>query len=353
MPRFISTTVLKRDVFSETHKGYCEDAPDVAVIRRIVSAAPWWSKPVAWRLARQEIRGLEAVKGIPGTPTILKTDKDGLYRLWADGTPLHLARPQDAFWYKDARRLLHAMRRVGITHNDIAKPQNWLVLPDGSAGVIDFQLAKLHKRRGRLYRIMAYEDRRHLIKQKRSFAPHLLTPAERRILARRSLPSRIWLMTGKKLYNAVTRGIFNWSDGEGTGDRIDLEGPAIIAALKRHPAVTDVALAVYPFPRKGTGLYAFAEAPDGVNADDLAALQGSHVKKGGADLIQPVARLPRHADGTPRDDILRLIAMNQMTELDALVAGDPDMAAIAADIAAGRLNFTDRRLSKLEARAGA
>lgn len=348
MPDFISTTVLKRDVFSETHKGHFSDAPDVAVIRRIVSAAPWWSKPVAWWLAKKEIRGLEAVKGIPGTPTILKTDKDGLYRLWADGTPLHLARPQDAFWYSDARRLLQAMRRVGVTHNDIAKPQNWLVLPDGSAGVIDFQLAKVHKRRGRIFRTMAYEDRRHLIKQKRAFAPHLLTSAEKRVLARRSLPSRIWLATGKKLYNWVTRGIFNWSDGEGTGDRIDLEGPAIIAAMKRHPAVTDVALAVYPFPRKGTGLYAFAEAPDGVNADDLAALQGSHVEKGGADLIQPVKRLPRHGDGSPRDDILRLIAMNQMTELDALVEGDAGTAAIAAEIAAGRLNFTDRRISAME-----
>ena len=126
------------------------------------------------------------------------------------------------------------------------------------------------------------------------------------------------------------------------------KGPAIIAAMKRHPAVIDVALAVYPFPRKGTGLYAFAEAPDGVNADDLAALQGSHVAKGGADLIQPVKRLPRHGDGSPRDDILRLIAMNQMTELDALVDGDAETAAIAAEIVAGRLNFTDRRISAME-----
>lgn len=348
MADFISTAILKRDVFSETHKGYLAGAPDEPVIRRIVSAAPWWSSPVAWWLARREIRALGKVKGIRGTPELLSVDKDGLFRRWSEGTPLHLARPTDAAWYRDARRLLLDMRHAGVTHNDIAKPQNWLVLPDGSAGVIDFQLASVHNRRGRLFRIMAYEDRRHLIKQKRAFAPQLLTATEKRILARRSLPSRIWRATAKPVYNIVTRGLFRWSDGEGTQDRIDLESPGINSAFMQHPAVTDVALAVCPLPRKGVGLYAFVEAPEGVDAAELEKLQRLRMPSGGADLIQPVARLPRFADGSPRDDILRLIAMNQMTELDDAVKGDPDLAAIAREIASARLNFTDRRLSRLE-----
>jgi hypothetical protein len=149
------------------------------------------------------------------------------------------------------------------------------------------------------------------------------------------------MATGKKLYNFVTKGLFKWSDGEGTGDRIDREGEAILAALKARPGVADVALALYPLPKKGVGIYAFVEAPTATAAD----LKGHAAT---ADLVQPVPALPRAADGRPRLDILSLIAMNQMTELDAVLDGDPALAAIVAPIAAGRLNFTDRRISRLE-----
>ncbi len=343
IPEFVETAVFKRDVFSETRAGYFAGDPDTRIIRRVVSAAPWWSKPLAWILAKREIRGLKAVRGVEGVPQLLATDKDGLYRSWTEGTPLHLARPSDPKWYRTAHRILRDMRRLGVTHNDLAKPQNWPMTPEGEAAVIDFQLASVHRRRGALYRMMAYEDFRHLIKQKRAFARHLMTPTEKRVLARRSLPSRIWLATGKKVYNFVTRGIFNWSDGEGTGDRIDNEGPAIRAALKSDPRVSDVALALYSLPAKGVGLYAFVETLSADEKSLRARLKGQKLE-----LIQPVAHLPRRADGTVRDDILRLIAMNQMTELDELLAREPEMRGLVEALAAHRLNFTDRRVTQLE-----
>jgi hypothetical protein len=340
MQIFVTDAVLKRDVFSETHKGHFEGAPAQAIIRRIVTASPWWSRPLAWLLARREIAALTALRGVKGTPQLISTDRHGLYRRWTEGAPLHLARPSEPDWYRDAFRLLRQMRRMGITHNDLAKPQNWLMGPDGSAEVIDFQLASRHRARGMLYRLMAYEDFRHLLKQMRAFAPGLMTPTGKRILARRSLPSRIWMASGKKIYNAVTRG-FGWSDGDGTGDRIEREGPAILAALKSAPGVRDVALTHFPLPKKGTGIYAFAEAPTLADPQTLAGLSS-------ADLVQPVAALPRAADGTPRADLLSLIAMNQMSELDARLAGDSSLAEIVRPIAAGRLNFSDRRISRLE-----
>ena len=340
MQIFVTDAVLKRDVFSETHKGHFEGAPAQAIIRRIVTASPWWSRPLAWLLARREIAALTALRGVKGTPQLISTDRHGLYRRWTEGAPLHLARPSEPDWYRDAFRLLRQMRRMGITHNDLAKPQNWLMGPDGSAEVIDFQLASRHRARGMLYRLMAYEDFRHLLKQMRAFAPGLMTPTGERILARRSLPSRIWMASGKKIYNAVTRG-FGWSDGDGTGDRIEREGPAILAALKSAPGVRDVALTHFPLPKKGTGIYAFAEAPTLADPQTLAGLSS-------ADLVQPVAALPRAADGTPRADLLSLIAMNQMSELDARLAGDFSLAEIVRPIAAGRLNFSDRRISRLE-----
>lgn len=346
MPEFVTETVLKRDLFSETRKGHFAGAAQEKIIRRVVTAAPFWSRPLGWVLARREIAALRAIKGVTGTPQIISVDKDGLFRHWSEGTPLHLGRPKDAAWYRDAHRLLRALRRQGITHNDLAKPQNWLMTPDGLAAVIDFQLASRHRRRGPLYRIMAYEDFRHLLKQKRAFAPHLLSPTGARLLARRSLPSRIWMATGKKVYNLVTRGLFHWSDGEGTHDRIEHEGPAIVEALLAHPGVGDVALATFPLLKKGVGIYAFAEAKEGT---PLSALDGLGTDMSTRpDHLQPVARLPRAADGAIRLDILQLIAMNQMTELDALVAGDHELGQIAHAIAARRLNFSDRRIAKAE-----
>ena len=117
-----------------------------------------------------------------------------------------------------------------------------------------------HRRKGRLYRLAAYEDLRHLAKQKRTFAPNLLTPTERRILAQRSLPSRIWKASAKRLYVLVTRGLFSWSDSEGAGRTLDEAGPAIETALRAIEGVRDAALVAYPRPSRGVGIYAFVES---------------------------------------------------------------------------------------------
>ena len=339
MPIFIEDTILKRDIFSQTAVGWFSGSPDNRVIRRDLSMTPPWARPIAWILTRREIRVLNAVGGIRGAPDLLHIDPAGLYRTWIDGTPLHLARPANPAFYKDAKRLLRDMRRRAVTHNDLAKPQNWLMTPDGGAAVIDFQLASLHRRRSWLFRLMAYEDLRHLLKQKRSFAPELLTPGEKRVLATKSLPARVWMKTVKPVYNAVTRGLFHWSDGEGTGDRLDNEGPAILAAFKSVQGVRNAALCAYAQPAKGAGIYAFVEADEFVTPDQVrAALGPLKVEK-----LQLVGILPRRLDASPRDDLLRLVALNQMTELDAALTREPQLAGIMKKIIAGRLNFTDRR----------
>lgn len=338
MDAFITSAVLKRDVFSETQKGHLLGDPATTVIRRIVSVSPLWSRPLAWWLAKREIRALRVLAGVPGTPRLIETDRHGLLRTWTDGTPIHLARPSDPRWYRDAHRILRALRRRGITHNDLAKPQNWLEAPDGSAAVIDFQLASVHRRPGRLFQVMAYEDFRHLLKQKRAFAPHLMTPTAKRLLKRRSLPSRIWMATGKRLYNLVTRRILGWSDGEGTGDRIEREATRMRAALARRPGGGELALVPFPLPANGSGIYAFVEGPPG----PLPRLPG-------ADLVQLVSRLPRDGDGRVREDLLALVATNRIEEAEARMAGDPALREVMAPILAGRLNLSDRRLSAVRA----
>ena len=335
---FLPETVHKRDIFSETISGQLEDVSDFPVVLRKLDTVPIYAKPVAWALARREIRALRAVQGIDGCPLLVRVDRTGLLRSWTKGTPLQLAQPADPAWFRDAKRLLRQMRRAGVTHNDIAKPQNWLMTPDGRAAVIDFQLASVHRRRGKLFRVMAREDLRHLLKQKRAYAPHLLTASEHRMLTRKALPARLWMATGKRLYNFITRRVMDWSDGEGTEDRIERDGPALRAALMAHPAVRDVALCTYALPAKGVGLYAFVETD--LPAPQLAGLAPAPTP----DLIQPVASLPRDAKGAPRMDALQLVATNRLDELAQMQAREPALTATLAPIIAARLNLTDRVL---------
>lgn len=334
VPTFVPETVLKRDAFSETISGH-DGAGQRLALRRL-GGLPWTTRWLAWLLARREIAGLRAVHGIRGVPNLLSVDREGLLRTWSEGTPLHLARPRDPAWYRDARRLLREMRRQGVAHNDLAKPQNWLATPDGQAAVIDFQLATVHPRQGRLFRALAYEDLRHLLKQKRAYAKAHLTPTERRLLARRAAPSRLWMATAKPIYNFVTRRIMHWSDGEGTEHRVARDGPEIRSALMARSDVTDVALVAYSKPARGVGLYAFVEtesAPDAVRHDLTMTA--------GPDLVHCTPSLPRDTTGALREDLLTLIATNRVEEANA-AAGDH--AELVASLIAGRLNLTDRQL---------
>ena len=337
---FEPQTVHKRDIFSETISGQLTGHPDLPVVLRKLDGVPLYARPIAWFLARKEIKALKAVEGIEGCPLLIRSDKTGLLRSWTKGTPLQLAKPGTAAWYKDAKRLLRDMRRAGVTHNDIAKPQNWLMTPEGRAAVIDFQLASVHRRRGRLFRIMAREDLRHLLKQKRAYAQDLLTPSEHKMLNQKALPARFWMATAKPIYNFITRRLMNWSDGEGTEDRIERDGPALRAALLAHPQVSDVALCTYALPAKGVGLYAFVETDLAEPA--LRALAPDPKPE----LIQPVTALPRSTDGSARIDALHLIATNRLDELEQLLISDATLATPLKPIIAERLNLTDRILRK-------
>ena len=51
--------------------------------------------------------------------------------------------------------------------------------------------------------------------------------------------------------------------------------------------------------------------------------------------------LPRHADGSVRIEILQLIAMNQLDQLDMLIANEAERRTVAR-IIADRRNLRDR-----------
>ena len=70
-----------------------------------------------------------------------------------------------------------------------------------------------------LMRLLAREDLRHLLKHKRMYCRHALTPVELRLLKRRSWVRELWFATGKPVYRFVTRRILHWEDNEGQGPK--------------------------------------------------------------------------------------------------------------------------------------
>ena len=340
--RFRSELVLKRDVFSTIERGHFRtDAGEVPAVLRRIDVTPWWSFPLARRLFDREARALAVAGRLGIAPPLLFAGRRSLVRGWIDGLPLHVARPTgDLAYFRSAKHALRRLHQERITHNDLAKEQNWLRAPDGRAALTDFQLALRFRRRSFLFRLLAYEDLRHLLKHKRRYAPASLTAAERRVLARKSWPTRIWMATGKRVYYWITRGVLNFADREGSGLRLVDDAPALTSWLKRHPAVRDAAIVAFPDRRTGAGLYAFVES-DEPDASLLRDLSATTVPARMPERMQVVRRLPRDPRGALRIDILQLIAMNQIDLIEPLIATEAEKEIVAL-IVADRRNLRDR-----------
>ncbi|CAG0937862.1 hypothetical protein GPROT2_00032 [Gammaproteobacteria bacterium] len=166
-----------------------------AVACRDTDAARWWARPLSRRLAAREARALRRLAGLDGVPRLLGWDGRRLTRSAIAGRTLREARPVDPAYYRFALRLLVRMHRRGVAHNDLAREPNWLVTDAGAPALIDFQLAWIDPGRGRLFRLMAREDLRHLLKHKRQYCPDRLTARQRRLLARPSAAARAWRWT--------------------------------------------------------------------------------------------------------------------------------------------------------------
>jgi hypothetical protein len=340
--RWQEALVLKRDVFSTVERGrFATGAGDRDAVLRRLDQVPWWTRPLARHLFQRERRALAVTGPLGVGPPLLFANDQALVRGFIDGVALHVARPSgDRGYFVSAKAALRRLHRAGVTHNDLAKEQNWLRGTDGKAYLTDFQLAFVFRRRGKMFRLAAYEDLRHLLKHKRTYVPDALTTSERRILARKSLPTRIWMATGKRVYRLITRGVFGFTDREGGGPRLVHDAPIITAALKRDPRVRDAAVVAFPERRAGTGLYVFVETAAALSERQVEEMMtGCGVRP--PERVQLVEAMPRRPSGEVRSEILQLVAMNQVDLIDPLLSG-PDERDVMARIIAGRQNFRDR-----------
>ena len=212
----VESRLLKKDLFGEVR---LISSPDRTTIVRDTGASPVWAGWLARLLLRREARVLAALDELEGVPELLEQTPSTLVRSFIAGEPMQIAKPEDPAYYRQALRLLRALNARTVVHNDLAKEPNLLVTDDGIPAFLDFQLGWAPRRRGRLFRALAYEDLRHLLKHKRTYCPDELTARQRRILDNPSWPSRAWRRSVKPVYMFVTRRLLGWADREGAGDR--------------------------------------------------------------------------------------------------------------------------------------
>jgi acyl-CoA synthetase (AMP-forming)/AMP-acid ligase II len=341
--RWTEGVLLKRDVFSSVERGrFRTPNGEVDAILRRIDQVPWWSYLLAQHLFHRERRALAVARGLNVGPDLLWAGRQALVRGFIDGVALQLVKPAgDVAYFRSAKQALRRLHRAGVCHNDLAKEQNWLVGRDGRAYVTDFQLAACFRKRNWLFRVLAYEDLRHLLKHKRSYARDALTAKERQILARKSIVASLWLATGKKVYQAITRGLFNFTDREGGGRRLVNDAPVLVQEIRKNPAVRDAAIVAFPDRRVGVGLYAFVESDQTTLENELKGELAAARGPKPPEHIQIVKALPRDAAGKPRIELLQLVATNQLDLIETMVTSEPDRAFLK-NIFDTRKNFQDR-----------
>ncbi|MDJ0757960.1 MAG: RIO1 family regulatory kinase/ATPase [Woeseiaceae bacterium] len=208
--------LLKKDTFGEVSR---LERDGEIVIRRDIRPAAVWVRWLARRLMYREARALAALEGVSGVPQLIDVNRMTLERTFVDGQPMQQGKPTDPRYFKQAAKLLRKLHRCGVVHNDLAKEPNILLTADSGVAFIDFQLAGHVNSRTRLFRALAREDIRHLLKHKRTYCADALTTREKAILSQPGLLSRLWMQTVKPVYLFITRRLLGWSDREGAGDR--------------------------------------------------------------------------------------------------------------------------------------
>ena len=211
--------------------------------------------------SRRERRALALARDLHVGPELLWAGRQALVRGFIDGVALHLAKPLgDVAYFRSAKQALRKLHRAGICHNDLAKEQNWLRGSDGRAYLTDFQLAACFKTPRpavpdrRLRGSPASAEAQAQLRAGRADAEGAQDPRAQ-IVGRQRLAA-----TGKKVYRAITRGLFNFTDREGGGRRLVNDAPVLIDLIRKNPDVRDTAIVAFADRRTGVGLYAFVEA---------------------------------------------------------------------------------------------
>jgi hypothetical protein len=216
---FYAATGLYRRVEGARGAVAVGDSP-ARVLLKIYHTDPFLFVPLDWLgrwLCRREAFFLETLAGIPGIPRLFARHGDsGLVREYVPGVNLRQfqqAAVLDAEFFPRLLSILGAVHERGLSHNDLHKPENILVRPDGSPVLIDFQIATSFRTRWpfakQTMRYMQAMDRYHVMKHYVRLRPDDVS-AEQRDVARRKgvlLNLHGWLL--RRPYRAVRHFVMN------------------------------------------------------------------------------------------------------------------------------------------------
>ena len=174
--------------------------------------------PLGWlgrRLADREIFYLEQTAGIPGMAKLIgRIGRTGFVREYIPGCHLREYRRAEKLsreFYTTLVSSVAALHARGISHNDLSKPENILVQPDGLPVIIDLQIATRFRSGlpgvmqigNAILRYMQSVDRYHINKHRRHDRPEDFSPEELRRAKRKGLLLTLHAWVLRKPYRFV------------------------------------------------------------------------------------------------------------------------------------------------------
>lgn len=133
---------FKHDFFAAT--GLYE-GPSGRVVLKMGRVAGLFGVPMAWMgelMARHEAGIYEELNGLPGVPRwVGRYGRTGIIHAFLEGHPLQRDEKVGDDFFPRLEGLLAELHRRGIAYVDLEKRENILVCPDGSPGLIDFQIS--------------------------------------------------------------------------------------------------------------------------------------------------------------------------------------------------------------------
>ncbi len=166
---------------------------------------------VRWTIGRfltwREVSMLQKLSGIPGIPRI--TQRSNPYSLcyhYMEGETLSSkvkgGTRLPKRYFLEAEALLDEIHRRGVVHLDLRRGANWMVSPDGGAGIIDFQSAfSIEKLPKFLRKKLCDIDYSGAYKLWERYCEEDLDPQRKTLLDRVNQHRKLWVFRGYILQN--------------------------------------------------------------------------------------------------------------------------------------------------------